>query len=418
MQTAQFVKLYRLLLAFQIRRQRLRKHLDGPAGFVETSVLILLQSHPGARSQLLADALNLERSSVSRALAKLEDAGLIITSTSEKDQRRKTISVTRKGRAVVAQANRLQDSIVASCAQGLSAEEESQLTYFMMVLADSMGAVNVEYSDNIRPLAVQVQRVAQALRLAEHEHSSGHLSLIQVHILNELLQSETSPTAKEIAERVPFDASTISRQVKKLAAKGCLQRVRSSDDKRRFELHLLQAGSEALFTHQRELGDCLHFALKELANDEVEYFSELLRLVGSESTLARQVVQERVEVKEIDTAAERREARGFLLEQLVRKNEHYGLSDRILPSDGLAFGLYVDNKLSGVCEVVRKGRSWAIDRIGLLPDLEDSEYQSRFLAAVQSACASVKNRSNASLADSATSLHARRRQTSENDLYS
>lgn len=411
MQSTRFISLYRLLLSFQIKRQRLRKRMDGHGGFVEMSILALIEAKPDARPKLLADALNLERSSVSRALAKLEDRGLVSVSASDRDQRRKKISATRQGCAAVAKVYRMQDAVVASCTQCLSAQEESQLTYFMKTLADGLGAVSFDSPENIRPVALQVQRAAQALRRAEHEHSSGHLSLIQVHILNELVSSDFHPTAKEITERIPFDASTISRQVKKLASRGYLQRIRSSDDKRRFELHLMQLGKDALFTHQREIGDCIKSSLSNLSSAEVDKFAELLKLVVRDSRLARQVVQERVEVREIHSPNERREARGFLLEQLVRKNEHYQLEDRILSAEGLAFGLYVDQKLSGVCEMTRRGRSWTVDNIGLLPDLESTDYHQKFISAVEQACESIKNRSNTSLADSATTLHSRRRES-------
>lgn len=406
MQFSRYANLYRQLLAFQIKRERLRKNLGGQAGLVETWILTMLQADPDLRPKVITRALNLERSSVSRALSKLEARGFIQSATANNDQRRKKIALTRRGIEAVRAANELHETIVSICAKELSTEEESELAYFFGVLADGLSALSGEAPKNIRPLALQIRRAAQALRQAETTHSSGHLSLIQVHILREMQAAEAPPTAKEIAESLPFDASTISRQITRLVARKLVRRVRSEEDKRRYELHLLPAAREAFEKHHLEIGECLHAALKGLSARDVDRFVQLTQRVVKEPPAMSAIVQELVEVREVKSESERRTARGFLIEQLVRRGEHYQLPDRILSAEDMVFGLYVNGKLNGICEVGRKGRGWAIRRQGLLPEVENSDFHRKFIAAVEKACSSITGRPPA--ADSTTSLHTRR----------
>lgn len=91
------------------------------------SALVDIDRFGQLRSQDLVQLLNLEKSSVSRLVANLEDRKLLKTAPDPEDGRSKQLSLTASGRKAVAVINRLANRVVEEAFEHLSAKEHAEV---------------------------------------------------------------------------------------------------------------------------------------------------------------------------------------------------------------------------------------------------------------------------------------------------
>ncbi len=109
---------YHLSLAARIQQRRIEEGLR-PLGLARTHWAILaVAGHEGLHQPSdIADHLGIDRTATSRALRRMEADGLIARTGGDGDGRTRSVSLTKRGRTVLAQATpvaaRVRDAIAA-----------------------------------------------------------------------------------------------------------------------------------------------------------------------------------------------------------------------------------------------------------------------------------------------------------------
>jgi DNA-binding MarR family transcriptional regulator len=121
-------------------------------------ILYVLRHHPGIDQVSLAKLLGLDRSTTGMVLKKLEAEGLVGRGVGRKDRRRRSLHLTKSGRATLA---RLSGPARRSQERMLSALAANERETFLRLL----GKVTRKFNDSVRaPLLTRDQPTAMSSR--------------------------------------------------------------------------------------------------------------------------------------------------------------------------------------------------------------------------------------------------------------
>lgn len=122
------------LLGYNLRRAQDRMFLDFSAAMApwritpgQMGVLVIVQANAGMNQQRLAEALEVDRSTMSAVLDGLEGRGLIARKPSPRDRRSHALEITAKGRKVLDELMPAHRAHEARIAERLSAGERRHL---------------------------------------------------------------------------------------------------------------------------------------------------------------------------------------------------------------------------------------------------------------------------------------------------
>lgn len=102
------------------------------------SALVEVERAGVVRPLALASLLNLEKSSVSRLLARLEEKGLLRVGDDSQDKRAKLVRITARGEGAVRKINAVADEAVADIFLHLNGEEQRKLAVAFELMTKSM----------------------------------------------------------------------------------------------------------------------------------------------------------------------------------------------------------------------------------------------------------------------------------------
>jgi DNA-binding MarR family transcriptional regulator len=88
-------------------------------------------------------------------------------------------------------------------------------------------------------------------------------------------------TAADLARLYVMDPGAVTRMLDRIEAKGLIERVRRSDDRRVVELKLTAAGAALAARIPQVLSDTLNRVLRGFTRDEVDSLKDLLRRVAA-----------------------------------------------------------------------------------------------------------------------------------------
>jgi len=138
--------------------------------------------------------------------------------------------------------------------------------------------INNKDAQEIRLLALHMLKIPRQLleqRFAEEEID---LTMLQHHIMT--MAHRHQPTIADLSRMFGLDPSTLVPTVDTLVKKGYISRERDPEDRRRYPLHLTDAGAELHHHVCHNLGeDPLFKALQTLDDDDFERLRAILRAV-------------------------------------------------------------------------------------------------------------------------------------------
>lgn len=99
------------------------------------------------------------------------------------------------------------------------------------------------------------------------------------------LRDGLARTAKDICAEFRHDSGALTRVIDQLEERGCIERQRSTSDRRAVELHLTPSGRQLVQSLVPVVVDRLNLALADFSREEVEELKRLLNklIVGVEA---------------------------------------------------------------------------------------------------------------------------------------
>jgi DNA-binding MarR family transcriptional regulator len=103
-----------------------------------SQVIFAIAENPSPIAKQLAQTLQIEKSTLSRLLAKLHKKKLIAYVASAEDARAKLIRLTEKGSKLLSQLNNYGDQITAKALGGMSQDEINQIEAALLKLGENL----------------------------------------------------------------------------------------------------------------------------------------------------------------------------------------------------------------------------------------------------------------------------------------
>ena len=336
-----YPELFERLLEFQIAVRR----LTGRTALTlsESQALGEIAAGKTVTAKEIAHACRLEKSTVSRLLAGLEERGLIDAATAA-DRRSVYLRLTRRGAALLSRDDKQRSAVSTRLLQALPAAKRPRFIAFFQALAHGFEIPRIPRRGGEHALRPEQRRLSRAFGLLKDSFLDSGLSSMEVHLM---LQVKTSPfflTARRLEQQLPYSLSRITRAFQGLEKRGLARRITAKDDRRHLHLSLTAQGEAALQELERRAALALTQACREMSGEQVQSGVHLL-----ESMLARfrkEILA--VTVRSLSAGAERHHARAFLVEQLVAEGRHKNLAGELLPDAEAAFSLEFNGTLAAV----------------------------------------------------------------------
>lgn len=377
-------ELYRKFLAFQ-RRRGIRTRVIAKEGLTLLAARILgyLELAPGMTAADLSRIWNAERSVISRTLAKLQRRKLL-SSTIANDARRRKLLLTDSGIRLVRDLDSKLALITNESILSLNSEERNELSGYINCLADAISKKSALDSSIIQrpsehPINFALMRISMCGGMYGGKFFGTALTIQQAQLLDITAQHEEGIDIATLSRETCTEQSTVSRATAQLVRSGLLEKTASTHDRRMSLVYQCSKGTSQLSEHCREVGKHFEDALCDLSTEDLKSFCTLLGRVAITSPVqGSTLLQQRIEVRECETDRERAVARGFLTAEAVRRRMHFQLPETLVPKSGLAFGLFIDQHLQGVCDCVQQGSRWIAQNFLIASEIESSELRLKF----------------------------------------
>lgn len=220
-------------------------------------IMLRLLDGDAVRTSALAQALGVGLSTVSAAVAKLAEAGFVARHEDAHDMRTIDLALSRRGRALVHEADAAVVSVMASYWRSLTREQ------LAAALESSMAAVQRHSSprmedgkqrlDTALVDTVMISRSLTARALQAHGLAPNDFrALLALRVLG------GQGTASAIAEFLFLNASDITSCLKNLEALGLITRERSAENRRVRIIQLTDQGARRLVELMPVVFDALH----------------------------------------------------------------------------------------------------------------------------------------------------------------
>ncbi|NCC86789.1 MAG: MarR family transcriptional regulator [Clostridia bacterium] len=115
----------------------------------------------------------------------------------------------------------------------------------------------------------------------EHFNLSEKLNIMpksEMATLKIILKSENKEIRVcEIAKKLNISAPAVSRTLRKLEEKGCIERITNKTDRRNTNIKVTKKGKDTFYTDMHIMGNFLNCSLEHLSDDEAEQLIFLIR---------------------------------------------------------------------------------------------------------------------------------------------
>lgn len=161
-------------------------------------------------------------------------------------------------------------------------EKRSKWVAFMHSLHENIDPMPIRLMDEMRMVANTLYQIG------ERSLTESGLSFAQYRILMSLLFSErTSDRSElnpsEISERQGTSRNTVSALIRSLEEQGLVERHLDQNDRRKFNIHLTNAGRALVSTHAREHLEAIGACFGALDAQEQAMLSRMLNKIAQEA---------------------------------------------------------------------------------------------------------------------------------------
>ena len=369
-----YVRFVELLLAHSRRLDTLTNALRPPLGINESHMLSLVAQKGQTTAVQICKSLGLEKSGASRHLSTLQNRGVIETVSSAEDRRFKLVRLSPQGERLLTEDNEIRVRQVNEYASALSAPEQNEFCRKLRALADALGAEDIRQQPKEIPLQIQIRRLTRAMGFLGENTLDTSYSIEQLQILYLTGLTNEGLLVTELKEQLPYDPSMLSRLYASLEERGLLVRVAIERDRRQIGLQLTEDGKAA---RARALRSAVLFVKSACESISSNFVGEILPLLEkiAEAAPAHRVVPlgRGWGALLLQHAEQRAEARGFLMENLVRMNLQYESPEVLIGSRHLCVGLYCGPAIKGIIEIVPGKSQWEVLHFVLSAEVTEEE---------------------------------------------
>lgn len=386
-------RLYQVFLQFQ-RRRAVQRHVVAKERVSLLAVRILgyLQLSPGANAADLGRVWNAERSVVSRTLRKLERRGFLNRSKGD-DGRKRLLNLSPEGMALIREVDAELTKIINESLAGLNPAQRSRLTAYLLRFAQRLAqtsapGTSVRQRPSEHPVNFALMQISMSGGMYGGRFFGTSMTVQQAQLLDVVGLHQEGIDIASLSRETALEQSLVSRTVSRMVRLGLLDRRPSEKDRRQSLVTDTSHGNRQLKDHCHKVARHFEHALADMPVSSIKDLCSLLEQAAHGAPLQHSgVIQERIEVRRLFRIEDRAVARAFLVEQAVRHQQHFELPEALASKGGLTYGLFINNQLGGVCDCLRQGTHWKVQRFTIASELQTDFLQKRFATACKEQCA-------------------------------
>jgi DNA-binding MarR family transcriptional regulator len=300
---------------------------------LEAYIILEIDINPNSSINEIAKILGAERSTVSRAMTRLEKSDYVSYKNSEIDKRRKDLYLTNKGSDFLLIHDQFNNRLIKELSRGLNHFELSELSGYLTYWAEKDGALPLKLRKGENSLLKGVRGLARSWNAIGDSFLGTKYSVLHWQILTELTLHDEGIRPSVFAEQLGLKRNTLSQIINRFEQVGLVKRNVDSSDGRGFLLSITTKGQDVLKEIQKAGASRIEKSLGELSPAKREEFLSLWRRYVSkveESIIVDHslVLQPRITLQGVLDEEFRDRVRKWLIKQ-------YSISDFFVPPDRL-----------------------------------------------------------------------------------
>lgn len=377
--TAIFGQIFDLMRLLQRANRYIVDDLGTGLGIVETFLLVEIDSAITCSAKELATTLQLDKSVISRHLARLETDGFISIGRTKLDKRASIVSLNLKGKKFLEKYDELSNQNLEEKLPRITSSELRVLIDGFRVMSDQLNAGAGKLRSNDHPARVEFRRFTRAIGVMRKSFMHSNLNSAQWQVLAEAQDNSSAHALKDMALILGISASTISSIAKALELKGYVQRRSVGPDSRQTSLQLTSAGQQVLKLISKNGEELIRKGLISFDSDKVDEFKTALAkfVAADDNSRGLKSSSSIVEIAPFELA----NARAFLVENLVLYRQHLNLSGALLLEDSYCFACYENQtELQGVIEFRKIAGKVKLLHFVMSPRVQQDKAWSDFIA--------------------------------------
>lgn len=296
--------------------------------------------------------VGLDRSTVSRGLARLTKLGYLHSNPSTVDRRRKELTVTERGREFIAMQRRFNAEQVGLQSSRLSGSDVLTLAKYLRRFADASGAPDIVALPDEDEITIQFRRLTYVHGVISGDYlGSGHSAAVWM-ILSEIAYNQTD--AGDLQRILAIPQSSLSVRLKRLISSGLVSSKADLTDRRHRILKLKTDGKKVLKRIERCAEREFESALEGLSIGERKEFHRILgRYVGPPLGARDYQLGAYYQLSPVTAEEELAELRWFTVELLGSSRGSYPLSACLFSNHNDNFRITRGEELVGAIELQR-----------------------------------------------------------------
>lgn len=374
-------KFYDLCLRFNRRLETITQKLEPPLHINENHILAELIHHKSGTAKDIAATLHLEKSVVSRSVDSLIKRGLIEAASSPSDGRVKYLTITGKGRVFFEKDSEMRSTQVKEFFSPLTRVEQLDLARYLGLVADKFNSPPIPSLPTDPPGKAEIRRITRTLGVLGTSFLGTGLPIEKCQILSLLSSSGREISVGSLKKTLPYDAPVLSRLLASLEENELIARARAhAADGRQVDVKLTDGGYHQDIQNRRVASRALVHALSDVEEDSLNHLVSLLSKMLSNEVFEERHLTTALRFAEIKDESERRLARGFLMEELVRTKRHFDAPEVLIGSKNPVVGIFSGSVIRGVIEGARVKSSWRVVNSGFKAECSEEERGKLLLA--------------------------------------
>lgn len=341
--------LYGYILLLQRRMREIRLRLPSPLSAVEGIAVGWLTHSPELTATDLSKLLGITLSKASRIISNLTRTGCIEAQRDKADLRMKQLSFTDRGLQFLQETIQLSSQIAELGIAPLSSSERVRFIRHFQTLNDGLGIANMPVQPGENPLVPQQMRHTQVSGMLGSSYLGSGLELLGHQILFELARKSAPVLFSDLSRALPFHPSRISRLLSAFEKKRYVSKFVPAGDKRAVASVLTEKG-RAYYRELLQIADKRYKpALALFAKTDLEDFCDLLRVI-TDAPIPKETKGD-LRLHICTTSRDRKRARAFLVEYLLKERLHHNLDQFLVADDSFCCLAERVNTVEGLIEV-------------------------------------------------------------------
>jgi MarR family transcriptional regulator for hemolysin len=355
-----YQRLYRI---FRLLHQRNRYVAEEPSTgltLLEAHLLTELDASPNMTQSDLLSLLQVDQSTLSRTIKRLERSHLVTVKSDTADARRKRLALAEKGRKLVVRSDELTDETFDELSARLSPLEAASIGKLYQAIADGLGHPAGNQRPGESSYRFHQRRITRCFGLLRDDVWGVGRPGTQWQVLTEVASATSPYRTIALANKLSISGSALWSHLNALEEEGLIARAADDNDRRSVLVEATARGRHESATIESRAAELLARALSDVSPKMVEKWTTTLERFAQVSDASESSELPGCNYKLAIRTAERVDARAFIISALAASGEAHTAPEVLAGSKELVVQVVHKDGIVAVLSGPKVDSSWSI----------------------------------------------------------